>query len=352
MGVYASLQGIAGFDEYRKVLYWFHYEAYFNIENEDQYWDEVDDTEDELDEKDMENQSVFRYGVRTSLLLNGRRDLLSLTSNEWLALWAERNEGPKEWLSAKESVNSWFLLTGEDTDFFYLTDLCGKGEKTYKAVKESFRLAEIRSREIGKSVFYATLLHYGDCWYQMGMLMTHQLDDKTKKMTQEIREQREHFHEKAVFKDFMKATGGKPFYFCKSRQDMADFLANGLKYKMAEGLRLPEIEDGHGVVLMVSPRTGLYVQTRLCECIKSPDNAFYDAESAAQKAHSFFLSPDVVPYDLSCMLQDKGMLPDAKLVSLKGEEYGRNFLRQNARFLTDYFFHRCREKDYSDESGD
>lgn len=350
--MHPSEQGIAGFDEYRNVLEWFHYKAYFNIENEEQYWDEVDDMEDESATGNPETQSLFQYGIKNSLLLNGRRDLLSLPSNEWLALWAERNEGPEEWLNAKEKVESWFLLTGEDGDYFYLTDLCSKDEKTYKAVRESFRMSDIRHREIGKSVFFATLLHYGDYWYQMGVLVMYQQDDKIMEMVHDMQQQRAHINEKAVFEDFMKATGGKPFHFCKSRQDMVDFFVHDLKYNMSEGLQLPKMGDSHGMVLMVSPRTGLHVQTRLCECIKSPDNAFYDAESAARQAHSFFFSPDVVPYDLSCVLQDMGMLPDAKLSSLKGEEYGRNFLRQNARFLTDYFFHRCREKDYSDESGD
>ena len=45
-------------------------------------------------------------------------------------------------------------------------------------------------------------------------------------------------------------------------------------------------------------------------------------------------------------LQDEGMLPDAYLNSLQGKEYGQEFIRKNAHFLTDYFHYRCREKDF------
>ena len=39
------------------------------------------------------------------------------------------------------------------------------------------------------------------------------------------------------------------------------------------------------------------------------------------------------------------MLPDACLNSALGEEHGRETMKRNARFFTDYFFEKCREKD-------
>lgn len=342
-------KGLDGFDKYRFVLQWFHYDSYFNIENEEQYLDTLEGIENDLDGNWEGKQGVFQYGIYTSLMLRGRRGLLSLPSCEWLALWAERNDGPQDWRTAKESLESYFLLTDEDSEFLYLQDLCAE-DKVYKVVKESFDLRNIQKRQVGESVFFCTLLRYGDVWCQMGMLvMPPSLDDKLKSSIEDMRGEKEHLNEKAVYQDFMKATGGKPFRFCKSQQEMIDFFTHELKYDMKKNVELPPtMKADHGLILMVSPRNGLCVQTRLCECIKSPDNAFYDAKVAAQKAVSFLFNPDVIPYDLSCMLQDKGMLPDAMMNSLKGEEYGRKFLQQNAHFLTDYFFHRCREKDYND----
>lgn len=105
----------------------------------------------------------------------------------------------------------------------------------------------------------------------------------------------------------------------------------------------------HGLVLMVSPHTGIHVQMQLCECISSPDNTFYDAEAAKKQAAMFILNPNVIPYDLSCALQDADMLPDACLNSALGEEHGRETMKRNACFFTDYFFENAERRivDYS-----
>ena len=150
---------------------------------------------------------------------------------------------------------------------------------------------------------------------------------------------------KKTFDEFMKASGGKQFVFCKSEEEVQDFLSQKLGYKEKEGIELPKMDATHGLVLMVSPHTGIHVQMQLCECISSPDNTFYDAEAAKKQAAMFILNPNVIPYDLSCALQDADMLPDACLNSALGEEHGRETMKRNARFFTDYFFEKCREKD-------
>lgn len=340
--------GWEGFEMYRMVLEWFHYDSYFNIENQERYKDALEEIAQDSTPGWQGKENMLVYSAYISLMLKGRRDLLSLTSREWLALWAEQNDGPQEWRSTKEYTDGYFLLAGEDDGFLYLQDLCGKDE-VYQVAKESFNLKSLKERETSISVIYCALLRYGETWNQIGILtMSPSLNKNVEQSVEKLRDEKEHRNEKAAYEDFIQATGGKPFYFCKSRQEMIDFLTHNMKYRTAEGLKFPPIEAAHGLILMASPRTGFYIQTKLCECIKSPDNPFYDAKVAAQKALSFLLNPDVIPYDLSCMLQDKGMLPDAMLNSLKGEKYGRKFLQQNAHFLTDYFFHCCREKDYDE----
>lgn len=63
---------------------------------------------------------------------------------------------------------------------------------------------------------------------------------------------------------------------------------------------------------------------------------------------SFLVNPSVIPYDLYCVLGDKGMLLDAAFNSIDGYEHGRLLLQDNAAFFSDYFYHKCREKDFTD----
>ena len=116
-------------------------------------------------------------------------------------------------------------------------------------------------------------------------------------------------------------------------------------YRLKENLEIPRINTENGAILMANPHTGLHIQFKLCECIKSPDNPYYNKEKAEKNAIMFIVNPDVIPYQLSCTLQHEGMLPDAYLNSLQGKEYGKEFMHKNAHFLTDYFHYQCREKD-------
>ena len=77
--------GEEDFFHYREILDWFHYQCYFNIENVAQCRDEAERLQD--DEKiTPEMAETLIYATRTSLTFKGRRNLLSLTSPEWLAL--------------------------------------------------------------------------------------------------------------------------------------------------------------------------------------------------------------------------------------------------------------------------
>ena len=69
---------------------------------------------------------------------------------------------------------------------------------------------------------------------------------------------------------------------------------------------------------------------------------FYDKARAENDALAFFVDPRACNYETACLLHDLDALPDARLESLKGPEYGRQFLHDNGRFIADYFFSRYR----------
>lgn len=78
-----STEGKNDFYSYREVLEWFHYRCY--IANFEQY---ADSSESLLKNEDIkpENVNALLYATRVSLIIKGRKNLLSLTSVEWLAL--------------------------------------------------------------------------------------------------------------------------------------------------------------------------------------------------------------------------------------------------------------------------
>ena len=343
--LYHSAMGEEDFFRYREILDWFHYQCYFNIENVAQYRDEAERLLD--DEKiTPEMAETLIYATRTSLTFKGRRNLLSLTSPEWLALIGKAHPEHQLWGKVKARENSCYLLEKEDDEFLYVKDLCSEDEGEFKITKKSLNLSAIRSREAGKSTLICELIYFGNAWWQCGMLLENKYDQKIAEYVDDLTKQKEKTNEKATFHDFIKASGGKSFVFCQSQEEISDFLLNKMGYGLKEDLDIPRIHTETGAMLMANSHTGLHIQFKLCECIKSPDNPNYNKEEAEKNAIMFIVNPDIIPYQLSCILQDEGMLPDAYLNSLQGKEYGQEFIRKNAHFLTDYFHYRCREKDF------
>lgn len=332
------------FFRYREVLEWFHYRCYFNIGNTAQY---IDEAEKLLDNEDItpETMETLIYATRTSLMFKGHCNLLSLTSPEWLALIGNAHPEHQLWSKVEARESSCYLLEKEDNEYLYVKDLCNEEEGEFKITKNSLNLSAIRSREVGKSTFICELIYFGNAWWQCGMLLENKYGQNIAGYVDELTKKKEKTNEKAAFHDFIKASGGKFFVFCKSQEEISDFLLNKMGYRLKENLEIPRINTENGAILMANPHTGLHIQFKLCECIKSPDNPYYNKEKAEKNAIMFIVNPDVIPYQLSCTLQHEGMLPDAYLNSLQGKEYGKEFMHKNAHFLTDYFHYQCREKD-------
>ena len=343
--LYHSAMGEEDFFRYREILDWFHYQCYFNIENVAQCRDEAERLLDD-EEITPEMAETLIYATRTSLTFKGRRNLLSLTSPEWLALIGKAHPEHQLWGKVKARENSCYLLEKEDDEFLYVKDLCSEDEGEFKITKKSLNLSAIRSREAGKSTLICELIYFGNAWWQCGMLLENKYDQKIAEYVDDLTKQKEKTNEKATFHDFIKASGGKSFVFCQSQEEISDFLLNKMEYGLKEDLDIPRIHTETGAMLMANPHTGLHIQFKLCECIKSPDNPNYNKEEAEKNAIMFIVNPDIIPYQLSCTLQDEGMLPDAYLNSLQGKEYGQEFIRKNAHFLTDYFDYRCRVKGF------
>ena len=175
--LYHSAMGEEDFFRYREILDWFHYQCYFNIENVAQCRDEAERLLD--DEKiTPEMAETLIYATRTSLTFKGRRNLLSLTSPEWLALIGNAHPEHQLWGKVKVRENSCYLLEKEDDRYLYVKDLCSEDEGEFKITKKSLNLSAIRSREVGKSTLICELIYFGNAWWQCGMLLENKYDQK------------------------------------------------------------------------------------------------------------------------------------------------------------------------------
>lgn len=339
---YGKTFGKDNFYEFRNILEWFHFGCYVGFENRDEAQTQMQ----RLQQQQLPSHVDFNliaYGLKQSLLHESRSNLLSWTSVEWLAHIGKNHPETAIWADCKVYPYGSFLYQGEEGDCILVQDLMEETNEPLHIRKDSLNEVTQKSLKKGESIIDCSLIYYGGAWWQSGTSVIADYNEEYQQLIKEKISQKE--EPLKAYQDFMKASGNRQFIFCRSNQEIEEFFTQKMDYHITEGISLPKLNSKNGLLLTASPHTGIHVQARLCECICSPDNPFYDKEQAKKSAVSFVLNPEVIPYDLSCALQDKGMLPDACLNSVKGEEYGRELLQKYSQFMTDYFFRRYREKD-------
>lgn len=333
------------FQTYRSRLEWFHYQCYFTAGNYDYLFDAIEQIEESRTFNDVENFDILCYAQQVSMPFRSRMNLLSLTSSEWLArIWKRNGSDSGPWETVESLADNHYLYLKEDSSCIYLQSLCGEN-KTFAVDKESLDITQTRNLIPEQSIVSCMLVRYGETWWQNGVMI---INDKTPELNDILQEEDRKMnpiHDHKAFECFMKASKGKPFVYCRNNKELETFLREKMEFQIKEEVKLPKVEKP-GVLIMATPQTGLHIQLKLIECICSPDNPAYNTKEAEAKAFLFFVNPDLIPYELSCLLQDKGLLPDASLNSLYGQQHGKALLQNNAHFLTDYYFHRYREKDY------
>lgn len=338
------------FYRYREFLEWYHFNSYLNCENRSEFQqlfsDALAEREQENRQLDEHEMFLLRFGILSEVEFHGRLNALSLTSPEWLARIGVGHAETEAWTTLRVNDHPYFLYVKKDDEYVYVKDLVAGSDELLPVKRISFDPAQVEQWADGQQVFHTTLVQYMGEWYQCGVLLVAHVSDAVMAEVENFQSAAFHTHEKADYEKFMQASGGKRFIFCKTLQEVEDFFTQKIGVSLNEKGDHPVVDEKTGAVLMASPISGIHLQMVLSECIKSPDNTLYDEASARKNAMSLMVSPNVIPYDLSCALLDAGMLDDALMNSRKGEQYGADLLHRNARFLTDYYFSACREKDY------
>lgn len=193
-----------------------------------------------------------------------------------------------------------------------------------------------------KTILSSCLVNFGKQWYQAGL--TSILIDGHRFSEEDLAVQRLSLGGKAtetLQKAARKALKGKDFAIFSSFEKLQGFVKNALGIDLAKDPDAHIKEDGQ-FILTYNDNTGIALSHGFCHCIATDENPWYDKEKADKDAIAMIVEPGAVTYEFSCYLLDNDLLPDARLESIHGLEYGRRFVRDNGQFLADFFHHRYR----------
>ncbi len=175
--------------------------------------------------------------------------------------------------------------------------------------------------------FVGNSIPFGDVRYHCGVLA--EVANKTPNdMITNFPQDQSH-----LLEGWNRVSNGDPVVFYQSERERKKIFK---KMNITEGDDIDVPEQFHQGAIGFSPKKGLCFVNRV-ECICSDKNPFYNKDQAQKYAHNFFCTSTVAPYEVSRVLFEAGWLPDARINSMLGEEYGATFLKRYGQFIMDYF---------------
>ena len=326
--------------ECRKLMEWFHMSSYVFLGAPEAVAEAIADSE----YKGMPLPKRMYMAV-TEHMFNYKHNLLSLNVQQWLGKITENAVFDK----IERSKPSIFMYKGQGSTTFRLYDMV-EG-KEYGVDMDSFAEGEssIRNYVEDKTLVYTTLVKFNGKYFISGM-MTELRGVGNAKINDAIEEMRIQRALESQQKDnypvFLAASGGEPAVILRDRDAVKKFFVEKLKFTNADEFDMPPIvSNAKCYAIYGDPINGLCISPNNGQCLAIPGNKFYKKDAAKKDGISFYVNNGTVPYRVACMLHDKGLIPDAAINSLKGYEYGRDFLHRNGDFFLDYFYHATREYD-------
>ena len=326
--------------ECRKLMEWFHMSSYVFLGAPEAVAEAIADSE----YKGMPLPKRMYMAV-TEHMFNYKHNLLSLNVQQWLGKITENAVFDK----IERSKPSMFMYKGQGSTTFRLYDMV-EG-KEYGVDMDSFAEGEssIRNYVEDKTLVYTTLVKFNGKYFISGM-MTELRGVGNAKINDAIEEMRIQRALESQQKDnypvFLAASGGEPAVILRDRDAVKKFFVEKLKFTNADEFDMPPIvSNAKCYAIYGDPINGLCISPNNGQCLAIPGNKFYKKDAAKKDGISFYVNNGTVPYRVACMLHDKGLIPDAAINSLKGYEYGRDFLHRNGDFFLDYFYHATREYD-------
>lgn len=334
--------------ECRHLIEWLSLSSYISLRQERKLSSDIEEIIANHSDKGVDI-SILAYYAQTQCAFNGKRNILSLTAAQWLS----RISGIADLDSVRIMESSEYRYVGEDDRTVHFQDLIT--DEVYQVEKDSFAANAFRKPlEKDKSMFSCSLVPFFRTYYQCGMMINLQDTEETQKYIAE-RKSKHNTTEKGTYELFLKASKGEPVAFVHSQKEMLSFYKRmGLNDVMSQDVsaneKIRHIFDDTDVVAMVGdPTGGIAILPHTGVCIKHKDNHFYSKDEAIKDGVGLILEPRYIGYGAACVLIDENLIPDAAVNNVKGYEYGRQFLHDNAQFMLDYMHHCCREYDYDEE---
>ncbi len=311
----------------RDVLKWLCYDCYLTA---------LTNTKDVLLEEAKEYMELYDYNPSSCLYLaeslipyEKKTGPLALLPQQWLGLILRANGHKKmaEWAESQlaDDFNLHRLVSEETGKSVTLEDTQGQTITVY-----ANDFSDMSKGAEGSKVVLGTFVRYRDKWYpNADSTWSSEGLDIFESLKKE-EEGRKDGNIGPKYDQLLEQSGGNPFFYFANRQELVAFLTERLGAP-ADSVADLEIPTGKDFALgLMGSGKPFAIMLKGATCLCDKRNPFYDKAKAKGLAAQVAM---YMPAPLLKYAMDHDMLPDASVMSIRGEEHGRKIFQENYDFL-------------------
>lgn len=275
------------------------------------------------------NDNTVTYVAYSIASLSLKVGPLALTVPQWLSqlLKVQEMDVESQLVAGLEGVPiNLYLLKNFDSENIYLE---GLDEKTYKVCRNSFSGLSEEVLQIGKGVM-APLVYYNQTWHVVGGASWGNFAEEFKEIRKDTKDKKA--SAQLLFDKILAANAGSPLLYFKDYEELMDWLGKHIGFS-SDFKPSTELKSGESLLVWTDPDSDLKIVSGAAACVKDERNPYYNSQKAGEEALNILADSQQVPSEMLHYLLEHHLLPDARINSTKGEEYGKKLIQENLDFV-------------------
>lgn len=219
-----------------------------------------------------------------------------------------------------------YILKKFDDENIYLE---GLDEKMYVVCRNSFSGLSEEVLQIGKGVL-VPLVRYNQTWHVVGGASWGDFAEEFKEIRKDTKGKKA--SARLLFDKILAANAGSPLLYFKDYEELMGWLGKHIGFS-SDFEPSVDLESGENLIVWTDPASDLKIVSGAAACVKDERNPYYNSQKAGEEALNILADSQQVPSEMLHYLLEHHLLPDARINSTKGEEYGKKLIQENLDFV-------------------
>jgi len=317
---------------FREFLKWLHYDSYLSCPYpKNHLLDELELSKSHAFYK--ENKEALKYTLIYSLIFTSPCSPIAIPASKWLAEIVSDPKVKDIARSLKHNTFNNYRICSANNKTLTLKLLDGGVDSIELDLESMDSTAGIKD----KTIISCAMTWFNGIWNVNGMSTfgNETNVDSSDSANTTILKNKE--NDKLTYEFVLKNNHNSCIAYFRNTTELSDFLHKLFPNSAKSELIPDNIKSDHNFVVFTHPNIGLVMYPDLAKWIRDKNNSCYNKQSASDNAVSILCGGYTCQREFLEYLIQNNLIPDARINSLSGEEYGRKLVQDNLDFIIRFF---------------